>query len=572
MRIKNCIVLCIFLFSVLNSYAQDKYTISFIPDKSQQIKFNYPAEATDSSDVIEKLKTFRTALIGEGYLLASADSIVWGTETALVYFSTGQEFSWGRLKPGQVPEEFLSSIGFRDKIYNEKPFSPRSLSRLMEKLLSYSENNGFPFARLSLDSIKIDNNKIEASLNLEKNNFTTVDSIIIKGNSNTKRQYILSYLGIKQGMVYSEETFSNIPNRLRELPFIQVIKPYEMGFKKKETDIYLYIDDKKASRFDGILGVLPDAVTGEVLITGDIELNLLNALKRGEKINLNWQKLQSNTQELEVEFNYPFLFGSLLGTDLVLNLYRRDTLFSQVNLNAALQYLLSGGNYFKVFIQNNQSNVLSDIAYTQGNFADTRSLLYGVGLLSSRLDYRFNPTKGYFADISVAAGKKKILVNPELDEDYYDDMALNSTIYNLTADLQYYFLISSRSVIQLQANNGFMLNENMFRNEMFRIGGLKTLRGFDEQAIFASAFAIATVEYRYILEQNSNFFVFFDAAYYEDRSVSPLLYDFPYGFGGGVNFETKAGIFSLTYALGKQFDNPIEFKAGKIHFGFINFF
>jgi hypothetical protein len=37
-------------------------------------------------------------------------------------------------------------------------------------------------------------------------------------------------------------------------------------------------------------------------------------------------------------------------------------------------------------------------------------------------------------------------------------------------------------------------------------------------------------------------------------------------------FDTKAGVFSLSYALGKQFDNPISFKTGVVSFGYIALF
>lgn len=46
----------------------------------------------------------------------------------------------------------------------------------------------------------------------------------------------------------------------------------------------------------------------------------------------------------------------------------------------------------------------------------------------------------------------------------------------------------------------------------------------------------------------------------------------PVGFGAGITFETRLGIFSFNYALGKQFNNPILFKEGKVHFGIVNYF
>ncbi len=117
-----------------------------------------------------------------------------------------------------------------------------------------------------------------------------------------------------------------------------------------------------------------------------------------------------------------------------------------------------------------------------------------------------------------------------------------------------------------------MVNDTLFRNELYRIGGIKSLRGVDEASVVCSSFAIGTVEYRFLFEENSNFFLFVDQAWWEDQSLDELLTDTPLGFGTGTSFETKAGIFSLTYALGQQFDNPIEFRGGKVHFGFTSLF
>ena len=131
-------------------------------------------------------------------------------------------------------------------------------------------------------------------------------------------------------------------------------------------------------------------------------------------------------------------------------------------------------------------------------------------------------------------------------------------------------------VLRLAGQGGSMVNNGtgarLFRNEVYRIGGLKTLRGTDEAGIFASSYAIGTVEYRFLFEENSNFFVFVDQGWWEDQSVSPLLTDTPLGFGAGTSFETKAGIFSITYALGRQFSNPVELRGGKVHFGFSSLF
>jgi len=58
----------------------------------------------------------------------------------------------------------------------------------------------------------------------------------------------------------------------------------------------------------------------------------------------------------------------------------------------------------------------------------------------------------------------------------------------------------------------------------------------------------------------------------ENRSVENDLRDQPFGFGAGMTFETRAGIFGISYALGRQLNNPIDFRTGKIHFGYVSLF
>jgi hemolysin activation/secretion protein len=111
----------------------------------------------------------------------------------------------------------------------------------------------------------------------------------------------------------------------------------------------------------------------------------------------------------------------------------------------------------------------------------------------------------------------------------------------------------------------------IYQNEAFRIGGLSTLRGFNEEELFVTSFMTTTIEYRYLLERNSALFAFFDQAFYENSSANHLT-DMPFGFGGGFSFGTNLGIFSISYGLGKQLNNPILVRNGKVHFGYIAYF
>ncbi len=98
------------------------------------------------------------------------------------------------------------------------------------------------------------------------------------------------------------------------------------------------------------------------------------------------------------------------------------------------------------------------------------------------------------------------------------------------------------------------------------------MRGFDEESIFASAYAVTTAEYRYLVGLNSYFFVFGDGDWAQNKSVQVSNSNTYLGVGLGMAFETKAGIFNISYALGKRNDLQLDFRQSKIHIGYLNYF
>ena len=112
----------------------------------------------------------------------------------------------------------------------------------------------------------------------------------------------------------------------------------------------------------------------------------------------------------------------------------------------------------------------------------------------------------------------------------------------------------------------------IFRNELFQLGGYRLLRGFDEESQYLSQFAIATAEYRYLVGQNSFFYVLADGGWGRNNALNAGQSYTYFGTGLGLAFETKAGIFNLAWAVGKRNDAAFNLRQSKIHFGFVNYF
>jgi hypothetical protein len=60
-----------------------------------------------------------------------------------------------------------------------------------------------------------------------------------------------------------------------------------------------------------------------------------------------------------------------------------------------------------------------------------------------------------------------------------------------------------------------------------------------------------------------------DQAYTELYTYTQHVTQHPLGFGAGLAFETKAGIFQVSYAYGKTDQTPVQWRSAKIHFGYL---
>ena len=573
---KYLVVISLVILHVHSGLAQIKVTYRGI-EHSLLGSLSAPAIVTDSASAIREIRKIESQLIQRGYLTANIDEFKFDKQSLDVLISRGQQYRWAQILPGNTDDEALIKSGYRSKILEKKTITPKGLAMLHSALVTHYENNGYPFASSSLRKIDFtDSSTISAELHIEKGPLITIDSLTIVGDAKISELYISNYIDIKEGDIYDQSKLTMMENRLKELPFVKIKKPSIVGFTNNYTKLYLFLDHVNSSQFNGLLGILPDKATGKVTVTGDVKVALKNAFRKGELISLNWRKLQSLTQDLDVNVNYPYLFQSQFGVSGQLKVFKKDTSYLELHQRIGIQYLLSGGNFLMVYFNNYSSSLINASKYASATvlpeFADIKYKQYGISFLKSKLDYRLNPRKGFKASGSAAAGKKDITKNPELDEALYESINLTSLQFKIQADLSLFLPIAKRSVIALKTKSGYIINENMFMNELFRLGGLRTLRGFDEESINASMYAIGSIEYRFLLERNSNIYLFGDYAYYERTIPNEHLSDRPFSFGAGISFQTKPGIFSINYALGSQKDNPILIRAAKIHFGFVNYF
>ena len=155
----------------------------------------------------------------------------------------------------------------------------------------------------------------------------------------------------------------------------------------------------------------------------------------------------------------------------------------------------------------------------------------------------------------------------------YDSIELKSLQAEFNYDLSLFFPLGKKSTAVGLISGKQLITETVFVNDLFRFGGTRSLRGFNEESLLANSYTMIGLEYRYLLGENAFFQLFANAAYTENKSDPELglVTDFPYGFGAGVHLDVNSGILTLAYALGSEQGNGIKFNQAKIHFGIVNY-
>lgn len=543
-------------------------------DQSKELsKLNYQKKFTSKKGAEIELENVLQTLRNKGYLLASVDTAFSDSTLLSAIISEKQLFKITYLKLGNLNPSVASKLGINEKLYFNKAFKYTEALKIFEKIILYYENTGYPFVTVKLDSVVVDENLLHAQLNVQKNKLFKLDSVNVVGNAKVSNGFLFRYLSVKENMPYNEEILMGISQKIKQLPFVFERQPQLVRLTDKSNKLYLFLDKKNASQFDGIIGLLPDADTKKTVITGDVKLKLVNGiLRNGETFDLEWRRLQTQTQDFKGRIIYPFIVGSPVGVDYSLKIYRKDTTFIDINNDIGLQYYFSGLNNFKVYYKQRNSNLISTsgLAFTTllPDYADISTQSYGLGVFVEKFDYRFNPHKGYAITANAQTGNRLIKKNPKVNEIVYSNLLLRSTQYQLESNMAVFLKLYRNNVLKIGVQGASVFgNSTIFTNELFRVGGLKTLRGFDEESIFASSYFIPTIEYRFLFSQNSNLLLFAEGAWYENNSNGKYLSDTPVSVGAGINFETKAGILSLNYGIGNQFNNGFDLRSGKIHFG-----
>lgn len=561
------IAVCIWLFAQSAAYSQ--HVLQLLPARSEEAKllarYRYQQMQPDAATALQQAYTFLRQLYADAYLQAHFAKVTQTSDSTVVHIAVGEPHTLLSLRKGNVEDRLLQAAGYRERFYRQKPFSYTQINQLMQRLITQAERRGYPFALVRLDSLEVEENTISAALYYEAGPYITFDSIQLSGDIAIKKRYLAAHLGIKPGEAFNQQRIDEVVQKLLTLPYLQLAEAPRLSFQNRQAQLWLHLKSRPANRVDGILG-LQSKPEGGVLITGQLDLLLQNPFGGGKTMAINWQRLNEASQQLALAYRHPYLLNTPISLALEGGLLKEQEQFLNRHASVALQAQQAKGLLLSLVYAFKDTRLLDQA--TGPNLGSFRVNKYGLRAEYKKLDNALFPRQGHLLGGGLMAGPKEVSrltdgATGQLGTRLQAEASLNALAY---------LPLARGTVLVLMADGALLYDENLFLPDLYRLGGLQSLRGFREKSLFASSYVLFQTELRQQFGNSSYIFLFYDQAWLSYKMSTGAYQDWPLGAGAGLSLTSGAGLFSLVYALGHQQNQSISLRNSQVHFGYTSRF
>ncbi|HIB37027.1 POTRA domain-containing protein [Mesonia sp.] len=448
-----------------------------------------------------------------------------------------------------IPRNTLELLSDTYKKTIEIPFE--ETENLLTQINEEISNNGKPFTSLKLKNLKRKKDSIEATLTINSSKERQLDKITVKGYEEFPKSYLKNFLRLKTGKKFNKKNIDKKLENLDELKFAKSIREPEVLFTKDSTTLYLYLEKQNSNTFDGFLGFSNEENSNNLKLNGYINVNLNNNLNFGESLNIEYKNNGEEYSYFYTNAKIPFIFNSPISPEASLSITNQDSTFTTNQQNIGLNFQISANLNLKASYSSENSNFLQDkntnlITNNQDYTANFGNINFTYQERSKYNIFRYNSN----ATLNLSLGERSTASNKNKQQ-------------KISIDIEKIISINHRNHIYLANHSGFINSDNYLDNELFRTGGIKTLRGFQENSLIGELYSFFNTEYRYLLDENLYANSIFDFGNIRNQNQNVNYNVYSIGFGLGL--ETKSGLLKLIFANGKTEEQSFKFQNTKVH-------
>jgi len=542
-KISHYIYILFFVFFSRDFFAQKlNLKIASIKEVENSIleKIKYQKKHMDSVSIGSEIYKISKYLENNGYFTHTIDSIKKTSKEHLVYFSLNDKIDKAVLETNSDVSFLVATHTIENNLIS---ISIEKLKPLLLKISKSLDNQGRSFSKVQLKNILIKDKTLFADLEIQSSEKRIINSVSVKGYEAFPTSFLKNYFNIKSNAVFNQKKINEISNASKGLQFIKEIKPPEILFTKDSTLLYLYFKKHQTNSFDGVVN-FASKKNGDLLFNGNIDLKLHNIADLGEKFELFWNSIGDERQEFKMAAELPYIFKSPITPEIAFSIYKQDSTFLNTTFNSKLKYSISeeiklGVSYYSETSSNlNKSELTNNVTNFTNSFIGIH-----LSYTKPKFDLFFN--NKFYLEINPSYGKRKSGNN-------------STNQFKIRTIATYIWDINFRNSIYIKNDTGFLNSGSYLNNELFRIGGANSIRGFNEQSIFTSSYTFFNIEYRYLTSEKSFIYSITDIGGTKENSEKLL------SLGLGYRFINNKSHINIGAVISRNKNNQIEFKNAKI--------
>lgn len=446
-------------------------------------------------------------------------------------------------------EELYSSLDNNAKI-NKDTFiiNTSSLEKNINNIIKHLSDNGQVFSSCKLIDVNIKNNEVFARLDLITSKTNYVSGIKIKNYDKFPEKFIKHYLRLRKNKPLNITDIEEKSNRLNHLPFASEAKKPELLFTKDSTITYLYINKKKANSFEGFLGFASNPNTDKLDINGNINLQLVNNLNSGEEVYLKYKSTENEQKKINIRINIPYIFNTPFSLEGEFDIFKKDSSFTNNTQAIQTKYDLHKNIKIGTGIRFNTSNSLIEDTTNNQDYKKTSYLFNFSHQTPNTASNFFKTQTKTFLEISLTKRKTAII---------------NNTQQNIFLTSEYIFQVSKKNSFFIKNESNYLVSDQTLDNEYLYIGGINSVRGYQENSIPSTQYSVLNSEYR--IELNNTLYTHTVIDYAISKNNLTNKPNNFFGFGIGFGLKTNNSLLRFIIANKKNKGETIKFSESKIH-------
>ena len=501
-------------------------------------------------DALDEIDRILQQVKKGGFFTARIDSISKTNKELIAYLDLGK-----KINEIIIVTKKDNTNGIIDSGIDSIKIKTREFSDLTNQLLEQIDRKGNSFSEITYVNPLLKNDTLFLEMKISNSSPRKIDKVITRGYEDFPKKFISKYFLIDKNTVFSKQKLNQVSALSNKLDFIKEKKAPEVLFKKDSTHLYLFLDKIGISSFDGLVNFSSKENGKGLLLNGNLDLKLNNTFNTGEKFEIIWNKVSDEKTDFKINSYVPYVLNSKFSTTLEFYLYREDSTFINTNFELKTDYSINQKSHASILYSSEKSNYLLNIS--NNDLASYSNYFIGLGyeLKKSSTSNLYKYKNGL--NLNLTIGKRKT-----------DTESINQLKFHFSAFAN--VQINNRGYLNIKNESGLLTSKNYLLNELFRIGGANSIRGYNEQSIFTNGYSYSNIEFRYSLDTSSYLYSITDLGGYKENTTSKIKKLL--GIGAGYQFRIGNNLVNLGYVISTNSSTNAKLNSSRLVVRWTSFF